>query len=186
MAATSALCHAARALRKLPELEAPNPHRYSTMQLNVKSALTVVFALLHSATQAQPNRVPAAVSVSVSVSVSDPKTAFEDARKVAQSGTVDVPLAGQAVLNKACSGGRVEQAVLQLPTGFVFIAQPQATQLLRAMGNLDKTRSCLGRFFPKPPTTMPVPKPIGSSPFGLKPLATSKTTTRATATQTAC
>ena len=169
------------------------------MQLNVKSALTVVFALLHSATQAQPNRIPVAavcvcvcvcvcicVSSSVSVSVSDPKTAFEEARKVAQSSPVDVPLAGQAVLNKACSGGRVEQAVLQLPTGFVFIAQPQATQLLRAMGNLDKTRSCLGRFFPKPPTTMPVPKPIGSSPFGLKPLATSQTTTRATGTQTAC
>ena len=49
------------------------------MQFDVKSALTVVFALLCSATQAQPNRIHAAA-------VSAPKAASENAHKVAQSG----------------------------------------------------------------------------------------------------
>ena len=70
------------------------------------------------------------------------------------------------------------QAVLRLPRGFVFIAQPQATQLLRAIGDPGQDSQLLGSVYAEAADTMPVPKPIDSSPFGLKPLATSKTTTR--------
>ena len=97
------------------------------MQLNLKSALTLAFALLCGAIQAQSASIPNAPTP-------DPKLAFEEARKVAKPGPVDVPLAGQAVL--------------KVPSGFVFIPQPQATQVLRAMGNPGQDPRLLGLIFP--------------------------------------
>jgi uncharacterized membrane-anchored protein len=101
------------------------------MQLTWKSVFAISFALLccanFSPTHAQSASPPTAATP-------DPKMAFEEARKVAKPGPVDVPLASQAVL--------------KLPIGYVFIAQPQATQLLRAMGNPGQDPRLLGLIFP--------------------------------------
>jgi uncharacterized membrane-anchored protein len=97
------------------------------MQLIRKSVLVFALAVLLSAAHAQPASIPTAPTA-------DPKLAFEDARKAAKPGPVDVPLASQAVL--------------KLPSGFVFIPQPQATQLLRAMGNPGQDPRLLGLIFP--------------------------------------
>jgi uncharacterized membrane-anchored protein len=63
------------------------------------------------------------------------KKAFEDARQAAKPGPLDVPLASQAVL--------------KLPAGHVFIPQPQAGQMLRAMGNPGRDSRLLGLVFPQ-------------------------------------
>ncbi len=63
------------------------------------------------------------------------KAAFDEAGKVAVNGPHDVALAGQAVL--------------KLPAGHVFIAQPQAGQLLNAMGNPGKDERLQGMIFPQ-------------------------------------
>ncbi len=97
------------------------------MQPLWKFVLTFTSTLLFSAAQAQPVSGPNAAAA-------DPKLAFEDARKFAKPGPVDVPLASQAVL--------------KLPTGYVFIAQPQATALLRAMGNPGLDPRLLGLIQP--------------------------------------
>jgi uncharacterized membrane-anchored protein len=97
------------------------------MPLIWKSVLTFAMAVLFGAAHAQPASIPNAPAA-------DPKLAFEDARKVAKPGPVDVPLASQALL--------------KLPTGYVFIPQPQATQLLRAMGNPGQDPRLLGLIFP--------------------------------------
>jgi uncharacterized membrane-anchored protein len=60
--------------------------------------------------------------------------AFEESQKVAKQGPQDVPL--------------ISQAKLKLPQGYVFIPQPQATQLLNAMGNPGKDTSLQGLIFP--------------------------------------
>jgi uncharacterized membrane-anchored protein len=97
------------------------------MPLIWKSVSTLAFALLCGTSHAQPASIPNAPAA-------DPKLAFEEARKVAKPGPVDLPLASQALL--------------KLPTGFVFIPQPQATQLLRAMGNPGQDPRLLGLIFP--------------------------------------
>lgn len=56
------------------------------------------------------------------------------ARQAAKPGPVDIPLAGQAVLH--------------LPAGHVFIPQPQAQQLLNAMGNPGQDPRLQGLVFP--------------------------------------
>ncbi|WP_284619869.1 DUF2167 domain-containing protein [Aquabacterium humicola] len=56
------------------------------------------------------------------------------ARQAARPGPVDIPLAGQAVLH--------------LPAGHVFIPQPQAQQLLNAMGNPGQDARLQGLVFP--------------------------------------
>jgi uncharacterized membrane-anchored protein len=61
--------------------------------------------------------------------------AFEEARKVAKDGPQDLVLAGQATL--------------KLPEGYVYIPQPQATQILNAMGNPGKDERLQGMVFPK-------------------------------------
>jgi uncharacterized membrane-anchored protein len=98
------------------------------MQLIWKSVLTTALALLLGPAHSQPAGIPSAPAA-------DPKLAYEDARKFAKPGPVDVPLASQAVL--------------KLPTGYVFIAQPQATALLRAMGNPGQDPRLLGLIFPE-------------------------------------
>lgn len=98
------------------------------MPLIWKSVFSLALALLCTAAIAQPASIPTAPAP-------DPKLAFAEARKVAKPGPVDVPLAGQAVL--------------KLPPGFVFIPQPQATQVLRAMGNPGQDPRLLGLIFPE-------------------------------------
>jgi uncharacterized membrane-anchored protein len=63
------------------------------------------------------------------------KKAFEDARAAAKPGPLEVPLASQAVL--------------KLPAGHMFIPQPQAGQMLRAMGNPGRDARLLGLVFPQ-------------------------------------
>jgi uncharacterized membrane-anchored protein len=63
------------------------------------------------------------------------KKAFDDARAAAKPGPLDVPLASQAVL--------------KLSAGNVFIPQPQAGQMLRAMGNPGRDTRLLGLVFPQ-------------------------------------
>jgi uncharacterized membrane-anchored protein len=65
----------------------------------------------------------------------DPKQAWEDAAKVAQSGPADIKL--------------LDEAVLKLPDGRVFIPQPQATTLLQAMGNPGTDPRMQGLVLPK-------------------------------------
>ncbi len=60
--------------------------------------------------------------------------AFEDARRVAQEGPVEVPVAGQGKL--------------KVPAGHVFIPQPQAGRLLHAMGNPGTDDKLHGLVFP--------------------------------------
>lgn len=62
-------------------------------------------------------------------------TAWAEARAAAQDGPVDIPIAGQATLH--------------LPAGRVFIPQPQAGKLLRAMGNPGEHTELSGLIFPK-------------------------------------
>lgn len=61
--------------------------------------------------------------------------AFEEARTVAKRGPQDIEL--------------IDQAVLKLPAGHVFIPQPQATTLLNAMGNPGKDERLQGLVFPE-------------------------------------
>jgi uncharacterized membrane-anchored protein len=102
------------------------------MLLIWKSVFAISLALLcganFSTTHAQSASPPTAATP-------DPRQAFEEARKVARPGPVDVPLASQAVL--------------KLPTGYVFIPQPQATAVLRAMGNPGLDPRLLGLIFPE-------------------------------------
>ena len=61
--------------------------------------------------------------------------AFDDARTVAKQGPVDIEL--------------VDQAVLKLPSGHVYVPQPQATALLNAMGNPGRDDRLQGLIFPQ-------------------------------------
>jgi uncharacterized membrane-anchored protein len=65
----------------------------------------------------------------------DPQAAWADAAKAAQAGPADIKL--------------LDQAVLKLPEGRVFIPQPQATRLLQAMGNPGEDTQLQGLVFPK-------------------------------------
>ncbi len=60
---------------------------------------------------------------------------FAEAKQAATSGPHDVPLASQAVLH--------------LPNGKVFIPQPHAAKLMRAMGNPGDYSDLLGLVFPE-------------------------------------
>lgn len=60
---------------------------------------------------------------------------WDDARKAAKDGPQDIALA--------------DQALLKLPQGTVFIPQPNATQLLNAMGNPGQDPRLQGLIFPK-------------------------------------
>ena len=62
------------------------------------------------------------------------KAATEAAKAVAKEGPADIPLK--------------DQATLKLPEGYVFIPQPAADQLLKAMGNGSDPRR-MGIIFPK-------------------------------------
>jgi uncharacterized membrane-anchored protein len=78
---------------------------------------------------------PAAGDSAKAQAIAEAKKAFEDARQAAQAGPRDIPLG--------------TQAVLQLPAGHVFIPQPQANGLLRAMGNPGRDERLLGLVFPR-------------------------------------
>ena len=78
---------------------------------------------------------PLAASAAAAASAPDsPPDAFAQAEKVARKGPVDIELAGQAVLH--------------LPAGHQWIPQPQATELLHAMGNPGQDPRLQGLVFP--------------------------------------
>jgi uncharacterized membrane-anchored protein len=83
--------------------------------------------------QAQP--ASAAGDLAKAQAIAEAKKAAEDARQAAQAGPRDIPLS--------------TQAVLKLPAGHVFIPQPQANGLLRAMGNPGRDSRLLGLVFPR-------------------------------------
>lgn len=60
---------------------------------------------------------------------------WAEARSVAKEGPQDIPL--------------MNQAVLKLPAGRIFIPQPQATKVLNAMGNPGTDQRLQGLIFPK-------------------------------------
>ncbi len=60
--------------------------------------------------------------------------AFDEARKAATAGPADLPLASKALL--------------KLPAGHFFVPQPQASQLLNAMGNPGQDPRLQGLIFP--------------------------------------
>jgi len=64
----------------------------------------------------------------------DPKQVFAESMQAGQPGPKDIALGGQAVL--------------KLPAGRVFIGQPQAARLMRAMGNPGDYSELLGLVFP--------------------------------------
>src|SRR5689334_13551443 len=61
--------------------------------------------------------------------------AWTEAKAAAKEGPADIAIAGQATLH--------------LPAGRVFIPQPQAGKLLRAMGNPGEHSELSGMIFPK-------------------------------------
>jgi uncharacterized membrane-anchored protein len=65
----------------------------------------------------------------------DPQQVWAEAAQAAQTGPTDVKL--------------LDQAVLKVPAGRVFIPQPQATKLLQAMGNPGEDPRLQGLVFPK-------------------------------------
>lgn len=65
----------------------------------------------------------------------DSTKAWDEARQAAKAGPRDIAVAGQATLH--------------LPEGRVFIPQPQAGQLLRAMGNPGDHQDLQGLVFPQ-------------------------------------
>jgi uncharacterized membrane-anchored protein len=89
---------------------------------------TVLFVATAGAVRAQAG-APAESAASAA------EAAFEDARRAALSGPLDVPLATQ---------GR-----LKLPAGHAFVPQPQAGRMLRAMGNPGQDPKLLGLIFPQ-------------------------------------
>jgi uncharacterized membrane-anchored protein len=62
-------------------------------------------------------------------------SAFEAAKKVAKSGPQDITL--------------LSQATLKLPAGYLFIPQPNAAQVMQAMGNPGEDDSLQGLVFPQ-------------------------------------
>lgn len=65
----------------------------------------------------------------------DGQQAWDEASKAAQHGPAEIKL--------------LDEAVLKLPEGRVFIPQPQATKLLQAMGNPGEDPRLQGLVFPK-------------------------------------
>lgn len=65
----------------------------------------------------------------------DGQQAWDEASKVAQHGPAEIKL--------------LDEALLKLPEGRVFIPQPQATKLLQAMGNPGEDPRLQGLVFPK-------------------------------------
>lgn len=97
-------------------------------------ALLVSFALTNA--QAQPGQIDQEAEM---------KAASEAVRAVMQTGPAQIPLG--------------KQATLKLPEGYSFIPQPQADQLLKAMGNgADPTR--LGLILPPDSDSFIVPRYI--------------------------
>lgn len=86
----------------------------------------------HTAQAAEESKPAAAASA---VAADPTEQAWRAAREAAQAGPKDITLAGQARL--------------QLPEGKVFIPQPQAGQLLRAMGNPGDHSDLQGLVFPQ-------------------------------------
>lgn len=73
--------------------------------------------------------------VQAQLSEADEAKAWQDAKQAAVSGPQDIKVA--------------QQAVLHLPEGRVFVPQPQAAQLMRAMGNPGEHGDLQGLVFPQ-------------------------------------
>jgi len=90
------------------------------MRTMLRAALAACALLLSAAAPAQDDAAA--------------QKAFDDARRVAKDGPVDIPLAGQGLL--------------KLPAGRTFIPQPQAMKVLNAMGNPGDDARLQGIVFP--------------------------------------
>lgn len=73
--------------------------------------------------------------VHAQASAEDPKKVYEEAKKAAQAGPAEIRLG--------------EQATLKLAEGRLYIPQPHASRLLRAMGNPGEHQDLLGLVFPR-------------------------------------
>ena len=105
------------------------------MSLTTSRAWSLLCALFVTvAAWAQAGSAPSP-SVAPSEAASAAQAAFANARRAAQSGPVDLPLAAKALL--------------KLPAGHIFVPQPQAGALLRAMGNPGEDPRLHGLIFPQ-------------------------------------
>lgn len=84
---------------------------------------------------ALPLALLAAAQAGHADNAADARKAWDEAAKVATHGPADVKL--------------LDQALLKLPEGRVFIPQPQATKLLQAMGNPGEDPRLQGLVFPQ-------------------------------------
>lgn len=98
---------------------------------------SLLFAVLACA-QAQPGNAGQEAEMQAAVAA---------ARAAVKAGPVDIPLGNQASLS--------------LPEGYSFVPQPQANQLLKAMGNGDDPTR-LGLIFPPESSSFVVPRYIDS------------------------
>jgi uncharacterized membrane-anchored protein len=81
--------------------------------------------------------VLASLAGAVQAATGDGQKVWDEAMAVAKSGPVDVPL--------------LDQAVLHLPAGEVFVPQPQADKLLRSFGNPGANPEMPGLILPRDP-----------------------------------
>ncbi len=96
-------------------------------------ALTLCLAGLTVHAQSAPTTPASAATEAAPLSAIE--KAFQEAGKVAKDGPQDIALANQATL--------------KLPDGYRFVPQPQATQVLNAMGNPGKDERLQGLIFPR-------------------------------------
>jgi uncharacterized membrane-anchored protein len=103
------------------------------MEMNVRHKLfALIFSLVFSWLMSGPSW---AQNPQADNARAEAKKAFDDARQAAQAGPREIALG--------------TQGLLKLPAGHVFIPQPQANGVLRAMGNPGRDTRLLGLIFPQ-------------------------------------
>lgn len=103
-----------------------------------RTAFATLFSIALGSAQAQQGKIDQEAEM---------KAAIEAAKAVAKEGPTDIALNNQATL--------------KLPDGYSFVPQPQADQLLKAMGNgTDSSR--LGIIFPPQGNSFVIPRYINS------------------------
>jgi uncharacterized membrane-anchored protein len=101
------------------------------MRMTHQSVLSLIAAMAMSFTFALPAEAQSAMD---EVRREEARKTFAAAMAVAKTGPVDVPLASQGTL--------------KLPANYMFIPQPNATQVLNAMGNPGSDKRLQGLVFP--------------------------------------
>lgn len=101
------------------------------MRMTHQSVLSLLAALAMSFTITLPAQAQSAMD---EVRREEARKTFAAAMAVAKTGPVDVPLASQGTL--------------KLPANYMFIPQPNATQVLNAMGNPGSDKRLQGLVFP--------------------------------------